>query len=860
MNKHQLQNKCGYLLPSDIDFQLSDHSLEVTLGDKSVTSNIQDDSSAFEGWIICLIACLSNDSTNRIDNVSIRFKPNFNISNSPTPKERQLYYRLFKANQNFGWKIPRHNAIQQIESNLEGAILTIPSGAAKTDAQNTEAQLERIYIAEASANGRSIHQQLPIGLFNGSVAEANRLTPTSHLDMWELSDNNTLNLYELKAKDNRKVGIISELMYYTNMVSDIIHEKYKFNTGTEHRGIKTLKDLQKSAVPTSINGIFLTDGLHPMIEQYKDAITEILNRKDASYSRTTGISYSFRDNKDNLTEYSTFREQERARQERLLDRTDDFVFPHQATGNGWYKGSYRTFCLSEGQEDLNLYPGIRTLVSAYFNTQNISFWGKSDTVPNHILSSQVSCLNHLFAIREDEDAVLAIAKAMTGRTDLKKMLRLECDTNPQFIAFEVISKADHLNEKELKRGAFCTSIDAVMLAELQAPSESAQQRRLLIMIEWKYTESYSRLDKSSEDDPHKPMQPQAKGIERLNRYCDLISNSQYLKPLKSKDCENELELPAGILPYKGSIYFQEPYYQLMRQTLWAEQMIASNSPDSPEKIKATEFMHIHVVPSANTDLLNKGFGDYDYCPDLTMPDSWQRMLRRQDIYKCIDPEVIREALPGKYDELHEYLTNRYPKSMNRLQNALESFTPSDSIDGLTKQFEQIAQIVFNGRLIVNGKYEIYPIDIEFYFQDEKDRRIIEPQMYHTGDLPYFPIGSICPNRSGVDMTFERKGLYRASFLMRGYTYKSLTDADTYTNSDGKKQLAFKPQYLWEDLFGNASIFGNGLSIVWADNEDYKKVNIQSSARVNIKKIDGEDTDRMWHFTNLDAIRQVMEAQ
>ena len=200
--------------------------------------------------------------------------------------------------------------------------------------------------------------------------------------------------------------------------------------------------------------------------------------------------------------------------------------------------------------------------------------------------------------------------------------------------------------------------------------------------------------------------------------------------------------------------------------------------------------------------------------------------------------------------------------LKRLQNALERFAPANTVSGLTKQFEDIAQIVFNGRYVVNGEYEIYPIDIEFYFHDEENKSIIEPQMYHVGDVPYFPVGAICPNRSGVDMTFEREGKYRASFLIRGSTYKSLVNNDekTFTNKASQKLKEgeidkFKPQYLWEDLFGNASIFEKGLSIVWMDNEDFNKVRIMSSARINVKKIKGEATDRMWRFTNLDADQQ-----
>ena len=198
--------------------------------------------------------------------------------------------------------------------------------------------------------------------------------------------------------------------------------------------------------------------------------------------------------------------------------------------------------------------------------------------------------------------------------------------------------------------------------------------------------------------------------------------------------------------------------------------------------------------------------------------------------------------------------------LKRLQNALERFAPANTVSGLTKQFEDIAQIVFNGRYVVNGEYEIYPIDIEFYFHDEENKSIIEPQMYHVGDVPYFPVGAICPNRSGVDMTFEREGKYRASFLIRGYKSLVNNDEKTFTNKASQKLKEgeidkFKPQYLWEDLFGNASIFEKGLSIVWMDNEDFNKVRIMSSARINVKKIKGEATDRMWRFTNLDADQQ-----
>ena len=200
------------------------------------------------------------------------------------------------------------------------------------------------------------------------------------------------------------------------------------------------------------------------------------------------------------------------------------------------------------------------------------------------------------------------------------------------------------------------------------------------------------------------------------------------------------------------------------------------------------------------------------------------------------------------------------ESLQRLRNTLEQFVPANSVSELTKQFKNIAQIVFNGRFVVNGEYDIYPIDIEFYFHDVENEIITEPQMYHAkNDYPYFPIGSLFPHRSGIDMTFEREGKYRASFLIRGYTYKSLINDNEkpFTNKasghlkEGEINK-FKPQYLWEDLFGNATVFGKGLSVIWVDNDEFREVNIQTSARVNVKLIKDEPIERPWRFTNLDA--------
>lgn len=194
---------------------------------------------------------------------------------------------------------------------------------------------------------------------------------------------------------------------------------------------------------------------------------------------------------------------------------------------------------------------------------------------------------------------------------------------------------------------------------------------------------------------------------------------------------------------------------------------------------------------------------------------------------------------------------------------------NDRIAELDKCFMKIAQHVFNGHFNVNGEYEIQPLDIEFYFHQEEGP-VKESQMYHKGDLPYFPISTLCPNKSGVDVTFENeKQKIRASFLIRGYEYKYVgkepisIEEKEYINTKKRNSLRldtdgyivedFRPQYLWEDLFGNASI-EKGLVIKWEENSDYYEFKIKASERLNVKAIDGENC-RKWRFTNDSYLRR-----
>lgn len=298
-------------------------------------------------------------------------------------------------------------------------------------------------------------------------------------------------------------------------------------------------------------------------------------------------------------------------------------------GNGTFRNNNHPFVLSKGIN--NLFQPIRKNVLQYFQDNDISWWaGYKPT--GHMLSSQMACLNHLFYIRDEENAVLKLINNIRPGLQFTRVLPLPIDKEQKYIAFEAVSKYDHMNEGKPTRGANCTSIDALIVGE------SVDGQHWLIPIEWKFTESYSPIDKSQEDRPEEPKGSNGRGLTRLNRYNDLINKSHYLR--KYKD-------------YAHTLYFFEPFYQLMRQTLWAEQMIEHKDT---EWIKADRFLHIHVIPSDNASLLHKKYS----CTKQEMEESWKSHLLL-DCYQTITPEKLLSPLKGNddYSELINYLQIRY---------------------------------------------------------------------------------------------------------------------------------------------------------------------------------------------------------
>ena len=253
-------------------------------------------------------------------------------------------------------------------------------------------------------------------------------------------------------------------------------------------------------------------------------------------------------------------------------------------GGGIFKNTGREFVLTENH--LNLWAGIREDAIHYFTENRIPFWDSGASPTGHLLSSQIACLNHLFFVRQREDIATEILRAVDN--NVKTALKLSNGQNDSgFVDFEVIGRDNYLGEKCHTRGANSTSIDSAMLAEMN------NGRRKLFFIEWKYVESYGNYSKATDKG----------GPTRLRIYSP---------HLKEPDCPLENCSLEGL--------FTEPYYQLMRQTLLAHNMIKAG------EYNAVDYMHLHIIPQSNRELLSVNTAVGKLIGN-TLTETWSNLLK-----------------------------------------------------------------------------------------------------------------------------------------------------------------------------------------------------------------------------------------
>jgi hypothetical protein len=275
-------------------------------------------------------------------------------------------------------------------------------------------------------------------------------------------------------------------------------------------------------------------------------------------------------------------------------------FPTAGSTRGRWRHRNYPFILPAACWEENLFAGIRAQATSYFQSRNIA-WHLHRA---NLLSSQICCLNFLMPFATRARALAALLRPVIG--DGAQMIAFDAGPTGDlvYVAFEWIG-GDYLNERggrERRRGANCTSADAAVMFRRAGRTE-------MLLIEWKYTESYGaalRGGATARD-------------ERLGRYGKLAF------------------APGGPLQrasdFTVSDLFFEPFYQLLRQQVLAFQLQLHRDLGC-ERVSV-----LHIAPSQNR-ALRKVTAPKLAGRGADAMEVWRGLLVDRDAFMSISTEAL----------------------------------------------------------------------------------------------------------------------------------------------------------------------------------------------------------------------------
>lgn len=255
------------VLPSGYDYSLTDKTLTLKLSEKGIHNNMQDDSAAFESWAFVLKYYCSAF----VNDVVIDWE----YPEKESEHFNRFIYRLTRFVQSYDWV----TSSKHIPSMPSIICSSAPNRNTITKEECTfgsEDWYECDFVEKNTANYDIIDHQLPVGLFDGKASDYSPFTPAgnSQIDIWALKGDE-FSVFELKTPDNKKLGIISELMFYTNVICDWIHhsiliDKNKAKDAIENklRGFDKFYEIYNGTRNVSkIHAVFLAKNFHSLFNK-----------------------------------------------------------------------------------------------------------------------------------------------------------------------------------------------------------------------------------------------------------------------------------------------------------------------------------------------------------------------------------------------------------------------------------------------------------------------------------------------------------------------------------------------------------------------------------------------------------------
>ena len=250
-----------------------------------ILQNMQTDATAFEGWAICLKTWLPDDIQRVVLKWDVPTDKQLSETKSAKFHYNRFKYRVMRFSEAYKWFSIDHSndhIIKTFKKEWEDSRFTINSSSKKIDEQGRKKDLCETQVEFDIVHQNTNHtimtnrfdldvfdRQFPVGVrrieshkdvqfFNGRG---------SAIDLYGYK-NGTLSIFELKyikgkgTAENKKVGIISELFFYANIIRDIALKKI------ESPKKRVVNDNSRSIYDSNINKIkamMLSNKYHPLV-------------------------------------------------------------------------------------------------------------------------------------------------------------------------------------------------------------------------------------------------------------------------------------------------------------------------------------------------------------------------------------------------------------------------------------------------------------------------------------------------------------------------------------------------------------------------------------------------------------------
>jgi hypothetical protein len=311
--------------------------------------------------------------------------------------------------------------------------------------------------------------------------------------------------------------------------------------------------------------------------------------------------------------------------------------PEAARADGKYGTKSYPFVLPAGFARDNLWAPIREAALRHFYVQRIAWHDGHNRGPlagrkpsPHLLDSQVCAVNFWWGLSLSPDSLAAALRSVFD--DVKRVV-LPSESGP-LAEFEWVGLESYLGEKGWpSRGEYATAADLLLAYE------DSSGRRHGVLLESKYTESYSPEDWKDRG---------SSGKTRLKTYTPLFETPD------SPICQDlGLELRDLLI---------EPFYQHLRQQFLAAEMERAGELDF------SSVTCLHVSPRANlafhegmTAPRLQEFGD-------TVGEAWPKILVKPDRYRSVAYEDLFAAVAATGDPQmigwEQYQRTRYSWQLN----------------------------------------------------------------------------------------------------------------------------------------------------------------------------------------------------